>query len=178
MLHATEKYWELVREYQGIQAPLQRQSTDFDAAANFAVVAGYPLLHEFFSTVLQYQIYEALCEKQKHSGPIHECILSESIIGDTLNQIMSLGSSISLQEAILRLTGKTGFNTTALLNYYEPLFQWLQKENENRSCGWQQELGFGALIATSSLVLGCFLMISIIVIYYRILSPQIEKKFF
>jgi peptidyl-dipeptidase A len=177
MLRATEKYWELVREYQGIQAPVQRQSTDFDAAANFAVVAGYPLLDQFFSTVLQYQVHEALCKQQGHSGSIHECTLSEATVGAALNDIMTLGASISWQEAILKLTGKSGYNTTALLNYYEPLFKWLQKENENRSCGWHQELGFSALIATGSVVLGCFFFISVIVFYFRIVGPRLEKKF-
>lgn len=177
MLRATEKYWELVREYQGVQAPVQRVSTDFDAAANFAVVAGYPLLDQFFATVLQYQIHETLCRQQGHSGPIHECTLSEASIGAALNNIMSLGASISWQDAIFKLTGSTGYNTTALLNYYEPLLKWLQKENENRSCGWHQELGFSALIATASVVVGCFLFISVIVFYFRIVGPRLEKKF-
>jgi peptidyl-dipeptidase A len=35
------------------------------------------------------------------------------------------------------LTGERALSGRSILNYYKPLQDWLEKENQGRSCGWE-----------------------------------------
>ena len=62
---------------------------------------------------------------------------NNEIAGEKLRAMLSLGQSKDWQSALEALTGTRELSGKALLNYYQPLKDWLDDKNANRSCGWQ-----------------------------------------
>ena len=49
---------------------------------------------------------------------------------------LSLGSSKPWSETLKILTGTDRFSAKPLLNYFEPLYTWLQQQNADSAIGW------------------------------------------
>lgn len=50
--------------------------------------------------------------------------------------MLKLGSSVSWQEAMERITGQREMSAKAVLEYFQPLTDWLKKQNEGEEIGW------------------------------------------
>jgi peptidyl-dipeptidase A len=50
---------------------------------------------------------------------------------------MAMGQSLPWQDAFENLTGSRDLSGSSVMNYYKPLKDWLDKQNENRMCGWE-----------------------------------------
>lgn len=52
--------------------------------------------------------------------------------------MMSLGSSVTWQEALKMVTGESSYSVRPLLDYYRPLYKWLLKEIRDHDIpvGW------------------------------------------
>ena len=51
---------------------------------------------------------------------------------------MALGQSVPWQDAFEKLTGSRELSGKSILNYYAPLKNWLDEQNQNRTCGWEK----------------------------------------
>ena len=51
---------------------------------------------------------------------------------------MAMGQSAPWQDAFENLTGTRKLSGSSIVNYYEPLKEWLDAKNENRICGWSE----------------------------------------
>ena len=51
---------------------------------------------------------------------------------------MAMGQSVPWQDAFENLTGTRSLNGSSIVNYYKPLKDWLDVQNENRICGWSE----------------------------------------
>ena len=86
---------------------------------------------------MQYQFHESLCNSIGFDGPLHECsIYGNELAGEKLRSMLSLGQSKPWQEALEAMIDDKELSGKAMLNYYAPLKQWLDQENEGRACGW------------------------------------------
>ena len=47
-----------------------------------------------------------------------------------------MGQSQPWQDALESIIGTRELSGTAMLNYYAPLKEWLDVQNEGRTCGW------------------------------------------
>ena len=131
-------WWDLRKEYQGITSPIPRDQDAFDPGAKYHIPANTPYTRYYLARILQYQFHESLCQQIGHKGPLHECsIYNNEIAGEKLRAMLSLGQSKDWQSALEALTGTRELSGKALLNYYQPLKDWLDEKNTNRSCGWQ-----------------------------------------
>ncbi|MBY5991895.1 M2 family metallopeptidase [Ferrimonas balearica] len=132
-------WWELRQQYQGIQAPVARSEADFDPGAKYHVPASVPYTRYFLAHILQFQFYQALCEEAGYQGPIHRCSLYGSEeAGAKLNTMLEMGLSQPWPQALAAVTGSEQMSGQALLNYFAPLHQWLDTQNQaaGRQCGW------------------------------------------
>lgn len=133
----TQAWWRLRREYQGVQPPVARTEADFDPGSKFHVIANVPYIRYFFSNVLQYQFHRGLCQAAGVTGPLHRCSLyGETSVGERLSTMMEMGASRPWPDALEALTGEREMDATAMLEYFAPLVEWLEKENKGRECGW------------------------------------------
>jgi peptidyl-dipeptidase A len=133
----NETWWELRRKYQGVDAPVPRSEADFDPGAKFHVPGNTPYTRYFLSFVMQFQFHRALCEKAGFKGPLHECsVFGNEDAGRAFEEMLALGRSKPWQDALEKLTGTRQMDASAIVEYFEPLMQWLGEQNRSRECGW------------------------------------------
>jgi peptidyl-dipeptidase A len=133
----NEAWWNLRRQYQGVDAPVARSEADFDPGAKFHVPGNTPYTRYFLSFVMQFQFHRALCEKAGFKGPLHECsIFNSKEAGKAYEEMLALGRSRPWQDALEKLTGTRQMDATAIVEYFQPLMGWLEEENRGRQCGW------------------------------------------
>ncbi|GMT35063.1 hypothetical protein PFISCL1PPCAC_26360 [Pristionchus fissidentatus] len=136
----NERWWQLRERYEGIRQPASAvNASTLDALINTAIVQEHsPAARQLITYVMQFQILKSLCPE----GTIlsEGCILSEDTTGK-LREAMEKGSSIPWTEALNIVTGKAELDVAPLLEYYEPLINWLQNTNEVDQVivGWDGE---------------------------------------
>ncbi|NXJ08219.1 ACE2 enzyme, partial [Odontophorus gujanensis] len=136
----TKRWWEMKREIVGVVEPVPHDETYCDPATLFHVANDYSFIRYYTRTIYQFQFQEALCKAANHVGPLHKCdITNSTAAGGNLRQLLELGKSKPWTQALESATGEKYMNATPLLRYFEPLFNWLQKNNSGRSVGWNTD---------------------------------------
>ncbi len=131
-------WWQLKAKYQGVAPVTARGEEFFDAGAKYHVPANTPYTRYFMSHILQFQFYKALCDAAGHKGPLYECsFYGNKVAGQKFWSMLENGASQPWQKTMAELTGSETMDASALLEYFSPLQQWLQQQNEGQSCGWQ-----------------------------------------
>ena len=140
----NQGWWELRTRYQGIVPPVERSEADFDPGAKYHIPGNTPYTRYFLSFLLQFQFYKALCAAAGWQGPLHECsIYGNREAGQRFMAMLSLGASRPWQEALEQLTGTRSMDAGAIIEYFTPLMEWLQQQNQGRQCGWSPDGGAG-----------------------------------
>lgn len=133
----NKAWWELRTQYQGISAPVARSEQDFDAGAKYHVAANVPYTRYFIAHILQFQFHEALCDAAGFEGPLYACsIYNSKEAGEKLQTILAAGASKPWPDVLEEAIGARRMDGTAIIEYFAPLMQWLEKENEGQICGW------------------------------------------
>ena len=133
----NRSWWELRRKYQGIVPPGNRDETQFDPGAKYHVPGNTPYTRYFLSFILQFQLHKALCDAAGFKGPLHECSVFDSKeAGAKFQQMLAAGASQPWQDTLEKLTGKREMDAAVIIEYFQPLMEWLAEQNKGRSCGW------------------------------------------
>jgi peptidyl-dipeptidase A len=131
-------WWSMRESYQGITSPVYRSEEYFDPGAKYHIPANTPYTRYYLARIMQYQFHEALCNAMNFDGPLHECsIYGNEIAGEKIISTMAMGQSQPWQDAFENITGSRSLSGSSVMNYYKPLKEWLDKQNENRMCGWE-----------------------------------------
>nr|XP_006122891.1 angiotensin-converting enzyme 2 [Pelodiscus sinensis] len=132
-----KKWWEMKRAIVGVVEPVPHDETYCDPAALFHVANDYSFIRYYTRTIYQFQFQEALCKAANHGGLLHTCDITNSMAaGQKLRDMLALGRSQPWTKALESITGEKKMNATPLLHYFEPLYQWLIKNNSGRAVGW------------------------------------------
>ena len=124
-------------QYQGVVAPGARPPDAFAPGANYHVPANVSYTRYFLAQILQFQFHRALCDIAGSEGPVHRCSIYGSLqAGERLNAMLEMGRSKPWPVALKALTGSSEMDATAILDYFAPLQEWLDKQNAGRECGW------------------------------------------
>jgi peptidyl-dipeptidase A len=130
-------WWELRRRYEGIAPPVARTEADFDPGAKYHIPSNTPYMRYFLSDILQFQFHKALCAAAGSRVPLYECsIYGSREAGRRLAAMLSLGASEPWQDALETLTGSRDIDAAAIIEYFQPLLQWLDEQNKGQQCGW------------------------------------------
>jgi len=130
-------WWELRRRYQGLAPPTARSESDFDPGAKFHVAGNVPYMRYFLAHVLQFQFHRALARIADQKGPLHRAsIYGHREAGARLGQMLALGASRPWPEALEALTGERRVDASAMMEYFAPLLEFLDKENRSAPVGW------------------------------------------
>lgn len=134
----NQAWWDLRNRYQGVSAPLPRSEADFDPGAKFHVPANTPYMRYFLARVLQFQFYEALCEEAGHTGPLNRCsFYGSEEAGAKLAKMLEAGQSQPWQETLFQMTGERRMDAGAMMEYFAPLKEWLDRQNQGKPVGWK-----------------------------------------
>jgi peptidyl-dipeptidase A len=127
----NKAWWDLRSKYQGLAPPAPRTEQDFDAGAKYHVPANTPYARYFLAHILQFQFHRALCREAGFNGPLYQCsIYGNKRAGEKLKQMLALGLSKPWPEALKTMTGEDKMDATAIIDYFAPLKQWLDAENQ------------------------------------------------
>jgi peptidyl-dipeptidase A len=133
----TKRWWDLRGSYGGVMPPAARGPTDFDPGAKYHVAGNVPYMRYFLAQVLEFQFYRALCRAAGSSGPLYRCsYYGSKPAGRRLAAMLELGASRPWPEALATLTGQREMDATALLDYFQPLMVWLERQNRGAPVGW------------------------------------------
>lgn len=127
----NKAWWALAAQYQGIAPPVARSEQDFDPGSKYHVAANVPYMRYFLAHVLQFQFHRALCRQIGFRGPLHQCsIYGNPQAGASLQKILALGASRPWPDALEAMTGERRMDASAILEYFAPLKQWLDVQNQ------------------------------------------------
>jgi peptidyl-dipeptidase A len=130
-------WWDLRLTYQGVAPPAARGEEFFDAAAKYHVPDNTPYTRYFLAAILQFQFHRALAHMAGCTLPLNRCSTYESKkAGERLNAMLSMGLSQPWPVALDALTGSKQMDATAILDYFAPLSNWLDKQVEGKPVGW------------------------------------------
>ncbi|MDJ0835360.1 MAG: M2 family metallopeptidase [Acidobacteriota bacterium] len=133
----NKAWWELRKKYQGIMPPVKRTEEHFDPAAKYHVAANVPYTRYFLAHILQFQFHRSLAEAAGNEGPLHRAsIYGSKKAGKILADMLAMGSSQPWPEALYAISGTRQMDAGAILDYFAPLKEWLDKQNEGRPVGW------------------------------------------
>jgi len=133
----NKAWWDLRTKYQGITPPVARSEADFDPGSKYHIPGNTPYTRYFLSFILQFQFHKALCQAAGYSGPLYQCsIYGNKDAGEHFMAMLKLGASRPWQDALEKLTGTRQMDASAIIEYFQPLMDWLQNKNENLTCGW------------------------------------------
>ena len=134
----NQGWWQLRRKYQGLSSPVAATPADFDPGAKNHVPTNVPYMRYFLADILQFQFYRSLCEAAGHKGPLSQCsIYGNKEAGALYWKMLGQGAQQPWQQTLKELTGKDAMDASAIIDYFAPLYAWLQEQNKGRSCGWQ-----------------------------------------
>ncbi|HSU17537.1 M2 family metallopeptidase [Longimicrobium sp.] len=130
-------WWQLRNRYQGVAAPMPRTEADFDPGAKYHIPANTPYMRYFLARVLQFQFYRALCRESGYTGPLYRCsFFGSEAAGRRFNRMLEAGQSKPWQETLFAMTGERKMDGTAMLEYFAPLKEWLDRQNAGKPVGW------------------------------------------
>ncbi|HEY0036250.1 MAG TPA: M2 family metallopeptidase [Longimicrobium sp.] len=130
-------WWELRNRYQGVSAPVARSEADFDPGAKYHIPANTPYMRYFLARILQFQFYRSLCRESGHTGPLYRCsFYGSEPAGAKLARMLEAGQSQPWQETLFAMTGERQMDAGAMMEYFAPLKEWLDRQNAGKPVGW------------------------------------------
>jgi peptidyl-dipeptidase A len=128
----NKKWWELAKQYQGIVPPPGRGEEYCDAATKTHINDDAAQYYDYaLSTVLMFQMHQHISEKILRQNPAATNYYGNKEVGDFLRSIMHPGASRNWRDVLKDATGEE-MNAKAMIRYFEPLMEWLKKENKGR----------------------------------------------
>ncbi len=135
--HYNSAWWALREKYQGIAPPVARTEADFDPGAKYHIPGNVPYMRYFLARVYQFQFYRAMCQAAGYKGPLNRCsVYGSKEAGARLNAMLSMGCSKPWPEALKAMTGTDKADASAIVEYFQPLMDWLKEQNKGETEGW------------------------------------------
>jgi peptidyl-dipeptidase A len=126
------RWWELVKEYQGIVPPSPRGEDVCDAATKTHINDDAAQYYDYaLSYALLFQLHDHIARTILKQDPRATDYYGSVAAGDFLRSIMAPGSSRDWRTVLKETTGED-LNAGAMVRYFDPLMGYLKKVNEGR----------------------------------------------
>ncbi|MBA3828756.1 MAG: M2 family metallopeptidase [Taibaiella sp.] len=138
----NSKWWELAKKYQGIVPPTERGEEYCDAATKTHINDDPAQYYDYaLSYVLLYQLHNHIAREILHQDPRATNYYGHKEIGDFLRKIMYPGASKDWRQVLKESTGDD-LNAKAMLEYFDPLVNWLKEQNKGRKYTLPEQAAF------------------------------------
>lgn len=128
----NKRWWTYVEQYQGIIPPEFRGEEYCDAASKTHINNDPAQYYDYaVAKLLQYQFHDYICKNILKTSHHEANYYSNKEVGAYLRSIMSYGETRDWRELLKEKTGED-LSARAMLEYYNPLMEFLKKENEGR----------------------------------------------
>jgi peptidyl-dipeptidase A len=133
----NKRWWEYVREFQGIEPPSERDETFCDAATKTHINDTPAYYYSYaIAQVIKYQLNDYIAKHILHQPPQSCNYANNKQVGDFLRSILEKGGTEDWRKVLKDATGEE-LSTRAMVEYYAPLMQWLEQQNAGRPIGWE-----------------------------------------
>lgn len=128
----NKRWWELVKQYQGIVPPSERGEEFNDGASKTHITDDAAQYYDYaLSVVLLFQFHDHISNKILKQNPRATDYYGNKETGDFLKAVMTPGASVDWRKHLKEQIGSE-MSAKAMLNYFTPLLEYLKKENEGR----------------------------------------------
>jgi peptidyl-dipeptidase A len=131
------RWWEYVERFQGVAPPSPRGEEFCDACTKTHINDDPAQYYDYaIATVLKYQLHDHICRAILKQDP-HACnYYGSKEAGAFLRGLMEKGQTRDWRLLLREATG-SDLTTRPMVAYFQPLLDYLRKENAGRTCGWQ-----------------------------------------
>jgi peptidyl-dipeptidase A len=131
------RWWQYVRDYQGIDPPTERGEQFCDAATKTHIDDNPCYYYSYaIATVFKFQLHDYIARKILHESPRSCNYANNKKVGDFLKSIMRKGGTEDWRKVLREATGED-LSTRAMADYFAPLMSWLEEQNKGRPIGWE-----------------------------------------
>ena len=133
----NRRWWQYVSQFQGVEPPAAR-GEEFCDPATKTHINDTPCYYYSYAiaTVLKFQWHDYIARNLLHEPPQACNYAGHREVGDFLRRMMRLGATEDWRKVLKDATGED-LSTRAMAAYYQPLLEWLKKQNEGREIGWE-----------------------------------------
>ncbi len=131
------RWWQYVRDFQGIEPPAPRGEEFCDPATKTHInsTPGY-YANYAIATVIRFQLLDYIAKNILHQPPQCCDLAASPEVGAFLRRILEKGATQDWRTVLREATGEE-LSTRAMLEYYAPLQGWLEAQNRGREIGWE-----------------------------------------
>lgn len=128
----NKRWWELKKKYQGIAPPTERGEEYCDAASKTHINNDAAQYYDYaMSNILLFQFHDHIATKILKQDPHATNYFGNKEVGNFLKSLMKEGATVDWREDLKNKLGEE-MSAKAMANYFAPLMEYLQKENEGR----------------------------------------------
>ena len=129
----NQKWWELKNKYQGIVWPEERSEEYCDAASKTHINNDAAQYYDYaLSFAILFQLHQHVAVNILNEDPRSTNYYGSKEAGVFLQNILSKGNTVDWRDLMKEATGEE-INAKAMLNYFEPLMEYLKAQNEGRT---------------------------------------------
>jgi peptidyl-dipeptidase A len=131
------RWWQYVRDFQGIEPPVERGEEWCDAATKTHINDTPAYYYTYaIAQVFKHQLHDHIAKKILKQPPQNCNYAGNKEVGDFLRSIMEKGQTEDWRKVLKEATGEE-LSTRAMIEYYAPLLKWLEEQNKGRPIGWE-----------------------------------------
>ncbi len=128
----NRRWWAYVEKYQGIVPPTPRGEEYCDAATKTHINDDAAQYYDYaLSCVLKFHLHNYIARSILHQDPRNCNYFGHKEVGDFLKSIMQPGASRDWRAVLREKTGED-LSAKAMLEYYQPVMEYLKKVNAGR----------------------------------------------
>jgi peptidyl-dipeptidase A len=128
----NKRWWAHVKKYQGVVPPTDRGEEFCDAATKTHIIDDPGQYYDYaLSCILKFHLHHHIAKNILKQDPRNCNYYGSKEAGEFLKSIMHPGASRDWRKVLKEKTGED-LSARAMLEYYQPLYEWLKKENEGR----------------------------------------------
>ena len=132
----NKKWWELAEKYQGIVPPTNRGEEYCDASTKTHINDAPAYYYNYaVAKLIQYQLHNYISKTILHQNPHNANYYNSKETGKYLTSILEKGKTVDWRSFIKEKTGEE-LSANGMVEYFQPLMEWLKKENTGRKIGW------------------------------------------
>ncbi len=128
----NKRWWELAGQYQGIAPPTVRGEEFCDAATKTHINDDAAQYYDYaLSYILLFQLHDHISKEILKQDPHNTNYYGNKEVGKFIAELMKPGATGDWKKLLKEKTG-SDLSAKAMLEYFEPLMDYLKKENQGR----------------------------------------------
>jgi len=132
----NRRWWEYVGRFQGVAPPSPRGEEFCDACTKTHISDDPAQYYDYaMAFVIKYQLHTYIAKNILGQDPYNCNYYGSKEAGRFLAELMRLGATRDWREVLREMTGQE-VSTKPMLEYFEPLMDYLKEQNEGRKIGW------------------------------------------